>query len=122
MAMSLREKQALFARLLGEFLVWVHSHPGWELTLGEAYVDDRRTELIHMPGSLHRFRLAIDINLFVGGVYIAGEHPVWLELGKYWESLHPLTRWGGNWDKDDKPVEPGEGDFNHYSVSHWGKA
>jgi hypothetical protein len=108
--MSLGDKQRLFTRLLGVFLNWVHSHPGWELTLGEGYDDDFTG---HMPGSLHYVKLAQDLNLFVDKYYVSTEHPVWDQLGAYWKSLHPLCRWGGDFASKD---------YNHISIAHDGKA
>lgn len=61
-------------------------------------------------GSLHEKRLAIDLNLFKDGVYqmnTTAHEP----LGAYWESLHPLCRWGGRFTSPDG---------NHYSIEHEG--
>ena len=111
MEMTLRQKQSTFVWALGELIIYAHEK-GYELTLGEGHVDVRRQERLHMPGTLHRLRLAQDLNLFVNGRWIAdGDHPVWEELGKFWESLHPLARWGGRF-----------GDANHFSFEHGGKA
>lgn len=82
---------------------------GHELTLGEGYVSSGKG---HMAGSLHYIRLAQDLNLFVGGKYITGAHPVWDQLGKYWLSLDPLCAWGGNFSSKD---------YNHVSLAHGGK-
>ena len=61
--------------------------------------------------SLHIDRLAVDVNLFKDGRYIAdGSSPEWAEVGKLWESLHELARWGGRW-----------GDGNHLSLEHEGR-
>ena len=108
--MTLKEKQVRFSQLLGVLLVWVYSHPGWELTLGEGQVDSKTG---HMVGSLHYIRLAQDLNLFVGGQYITGQHPVWDAIGAFWVSLDPLCRWGGNFASRD---------YNHISLEHGGKA
>lgn len=60
--------------------------------------------------SLHRIRLAGDYGLFT----LAGEYLVrndeYQELGRYFESLHPLAYWGGRF-----------GDGNHLSVRHQGR-
>jgi hypothetical protein len=61
--------------------------------------------------SLHGDRLAQDVNLFHHGVYIEdGDSPQWHEVGKLWEQLHPLARWGGRW-----------GDGNHLSLEFEGR-
>lgn len=60
--------------------------------------------------SAHTRRLALDLNLFINGVYqttTTAHEP----LGAYWESLHPLCRWGGRFTSPDG---------NHYSIEHEG--
>ena len=117
--MRLRAKQSLFVKLLADLLVYAHLG-GWEFTLGEAHViNPRKTRAgkkvvdgVHMKGSLHYQRLAIDLNLFVNGRYIrSSTHPAYVQLGTYWESLHPLCRWGGRFH-----------DANHFYITHAGKA
>jgi len=60
----------------------------------------------------HPKKLAIDIDLFKSKagfkVYLTKteDHR---KLGEFWESLHPLCRWGGRF-----------GDGNHYSIEHGG--
>lgn len=75
-----------------------------------------------MADSLHYSGLAQDWNLFVGGKYMDQDCPEWRAAGKKWEDLHPLTRWGGNWNKNGTPLEPGEGDLDHISLSWEGRA
>jgi hypothetical protein len=105
--MTLRQKQSLFVRLVGELIDFATSR-GWEFTFGDAARMDRQG---HMPNSLHYSRLAIDLNLFVNGRYIrSGENPAYLELGEFWESLDPLCAWGGRF-----------GDANHFSLHHGGR-
>lgn len=123
--MRLREKQSLFSRLLPRLLDFIHSHDGWETTLGDGHVE---RQVGHRVGSLHYYRLAQDINLFIDGKYIMdGKHPAWLEIGEFWEGLHDLCRWGGRFQTGYDPVEnfPLEftgKDSNHFSVTHDGKA
>lgn len=107
--MTLREKQSEFARLLGNLILFIFQHQGWEITMGEGHNDAR---IGHMKGSLHYVRLAQDLNLFVDGKYItSGSHPAWTVIGEYWETLSPLARWGGRFK-----------DANHFSLEHGGKA
>lgn len=111
-ARTLRERQSLFAMLVGELLVWIYDHPGWEVTFGEGSVNPLRREFFHMRNSLHRSRLALDMNLFVDGEWIAdGSHEVWSAIGMQWESMHELARWGGRFR-----------DANHISVTWQGRA
>ncbi len=124
--MTLRQKQSLFFKLIAEFLIWVHSHPGWETTLGEGFVYETRTaetttaagvivkDRVHKKNSNHYVGLAQDINFFVDGKWISdGGDPRWTELGAKWESLNPLCRWGGRFRDVDS---------NHFSLEHQGRA
>ena len=106
--MTLRQTQTLFVQLLGKLIDFTYSS-GYELTLGDGWRADGQG---HMKGSLHYIRLAQDLNLFVGGVYITSDHPAWHKLGTYWTSLHPLCRWGGNFTAKD---------YNHFSLTYGGK-
>lgn len=115
---TLRQKQSLFARLLAQLITWVYSHPGWELTFAEGYVGDTDArdgdyDGPHMKGGAHYKRLGQDINLFVDGKWITGAHPAWDEIGEKWKSLHPLCRWGGDFNARD---------WNHFSLFHEGRA
>lgn len=124
--MTLRQKQALFWRLLADLTLWVFAKPGHELTPGEGRIGATRiaedthgqrvvvTDRVHMPGSLHYLGLAQDLNLFIDGRWINdGGAPQWTEIGVKWESLHPLCRWGGRFASVDS---------NHFSLEHEGKA
>lgn len=106
--MSLLEKQWLFTECLGKLIAHTYSK-GWKLSLGDGYRPDQKG---HMKGSLHYSRLAQDLNLFVGGVWITKDHPAWHELGRFWLSLDPLCAWGGEFQSVD---------LNHFSVEHDGK-
>lgn len=78
---------------------------GYEVTLGDAYRDPRCP--YGHPHSLHRMRLAIDLNLFRDGIYLT-ETEDYRELGEYWESIG--GSWGGRFD-----------DGNHFSFEHEGR-
>ena len=91
---------------------------GYKFTLGDAYRDSRVhgdygiKESYAAAKSVHKLRLAIDLNLFVDGDYISdGNHSAYLELGELWESLDPMARWGGRFQS---------GDANHFSFEHEG--
>lgn len=101
--MKLREKQSLFVILVADLINYAYTQ-GYELTFGDAY---RYPDCPYgRKTSLHKSRLAIDLNLFKGGKYLTTteDHR---PLGEYWESLHPLCSWGGRFN-----------DGNHYSLRH----
>lgn len=113
--MTLRQKQSLFVRLVAKLIEYAYSN-GMELTFGEALRTPEQAKLnaatrIGIRDSLHIDRLAIDINLFVAGVYMDSTE-AHRRLGEYWESLHPSCRWGGRFRNPDG---------NHYSFSPDGR-
>jgi len=110
MNLSLREKQSLFMKMVGMLIAWAYDH-GYELTGGDLWSSPvYRTEsggCPHKANSLHFERLAIDLNLFRNGIFLAttADHR---PLGEYWESIG--GDWGGRY-----------GDGNHYSLAHNGR-
>ena len=112
--MKLGKKQELFAELFVEHCCWLILE-GYKIRFGDIFAREG-----HREDSNHYIKLAGDLNLFFGGIYLTktSDH---LESGLMWESRHELCRWGGNWDKDSHPGEPGENDGNHYSLIHRGR-
>ncbi len=113
--LSLREKQSLFASLLGKFLVWIYTHPEWEVTIGEVYRAPATAQAnaaagIGIAKSLHIVSLAVDLRFFVKDQYLTKSED-YKVLGDYWKTLHPLCRWGGDFKKPDG---------NHFSLEHNG--
>ena len=116
--MTLGDKQRLFTHYVGSLIIWLYDH-GYEATLGDAYRSPEQAALNAKPdangvvkgirNSLHCERLAIDLNLFKDGIYLTGTES-YRPMGEFWESLHPLARWGGRF-----------GDGNHFSFEHMGK-
>lgn len=111
--MTLREKQSLFVQLVAELLQYAEAQ-GYELTFGEAWRSPEEAarlaaKKIGIVRSLHCDRLAVDLNLFKGGIYLStnDDHR---PLGDWWEQLHTLCAWGGRF-----------GDGNHYSLRHGGR-
>lgn len=85
---------------------------GWEVTLGEAWRSEEEARRlaarrVGIRRSLHCDRLAIDLNLFVDGVWLQSTE-AHRELGEWWESVGGA--WGGRF-----------GDGNHYSLEHEGR-
>lgn len=60
------------------------------------YIYSQGNKGIGIKNSLHCQRLAIDLNLFDAQGKYCPDTPSYEPFGKYWESLHPLNRWGGN--------------------------
>lgn len=91
---------------------------GYELSFGEAFRTEEQ-QMLHVRSgrsrtmnSAHRERLAIDLNLFKDGKYLA-DGSLYRPLGQMWEALG--GRWGGRFG-----VEPSEygvktgWDANHF--------
>lgn len=111
---TIGQKQRRLVRMLGELIAWAYAN-GYELTLGDAYRDPRVHGPVGIragnsysaPSSLHKQRLAIDLNLFRDGKYLnrTEDHR---PLGEFWESIGGT--WGGRFN-----------DGNHYSIEHEGR-
>ena len=100
---NLRKKQSRFAVALAKLILWADEQ-GYEVTLGDAY---RHPDCPYgHPHSLHKKRLAIDLNLFRDDRYLrlTDDH---MPLGIKWEELG--GSWGGRF-----------ADGNHYSFGHGG--
>lgn len=101
--MALQPKQSRFAHMVA--LLILHAEQlEYQVTFGDAYRDLRTP--YGNPKSLHKMRLAVDLNLFKDNKYLTGteDHQ---PLGEYWESIG--GSWGGRFD-----------DPNHYSLRHEG--
>ena len=111
--MTLRQLQSEFAALVPR-LIDKAIALGFDVTLGDAYRDPRVFGAVGVkagyghPSSGHKKRLAIDLNLFKGGQFLA-DTEAHRELGEWWEKQHPQARWGGRFK-----------DGNHYSFEHEG--
>ena len=119
--MTLGDKQRLFSKLMGEFIVWCYDND-YEITFGEferpGWVADIYAEQGKgIRNTLHRLRLAADINLFLD-ITEGGDEDIYQKdseayrpLGEKWESMHPLCCWGGRFTRKDG---------NHFSLEHLG--
>lgn len=110
--MSLGEKQRWFTNLVAQLIEWCYRQ-GYELTFGEAYRTPEQAALNAQNGtgianSLHTLRLAVDLNLFIDGVYQTTTE-AYRPMGEFWESLG--GSWGGRFSKPDG---------NHFSLEHEG--
>jgi hypothetical protein len=108
---SLRQKQSRFASMIPSLINKAISL-GYEVTLGDAYRDPRvfgqlgESKGYGNANSGHKNRLAIDLNLFKDGIFMAATESH-RELGEWWESQG--GSWGGRFN-----------DGNHYSLEHNG--
>lgn len=118
--MQLSEKQRKFPLMVAELIGFAYGK-GFELTFGEAYRTEEQQRIYFESGktktlgSKHRDRLAIDFNLFEGGVYITdGER--YRPLGERWEALG--GRWGGRFGVEASKYGKEVGwDANHFELT-----
>lgn len=109
--MSLQKKQAKFAQMVARLIDQAFAM-GYEVTIGDAYRDPRVFGAVGVrqgyghPKSAHKYRLAIDLNLFKDGAFLQSSEDH-RPLGEWWESQGGT--WGGRFD-----------DGNHYSLEHDG--
>lgn len=123
---SVREKQALFMWCLGQLITHAYFSlnvelAGKELLRTPAQAATNAKSGAGIKNSLHLLGLAIDIALFDDTTGPNGNPDgipdyqtatrAYEMLGVYWESLHPLCRWGGRFTKADG---------NHFSITHGG--
>lgn len=110
--MKLSERQRAFTRMIADLIQFAYES-GYELTFGDAYRDPRlHGEFGVKKGygasrSVHKVRLAIDLNLWVNGEYITNsDNQAWYDLHEYWESLGGAKRVPN--------------DANHFSMEYQG--
>lgn len=111
--MTLGQAQRTFMKCLQMLLQKIHAD-GYEVSGDWLYRPHEIAEQYAREGkgianSNHTIRLAIDLNLFREGVWKtqSEDHE---QFGEYWETVHPLARWGGRF-----------GDGNHYSFEWEGR-
>ena len=114
--MTLIQKQSIFAQNIAHLILWIHKQEGYFCTLGEAHRPLWVAEQYQRNGtgsinSNHIIRLAMDLMIFLGGVYLKQTED-YAFAGEYWKSLHPYNRWGGDFDKPDG---------NHFSMEYEGR-
>ena len=112
--MTLGQKQRLFAKMVARLIDKAHDL-GYEVSLGDAYRDPRvhghmgEKKSYSSANSVHKERLAIDLNLFKDGKYLTSSEDH-RSIGEWWEKQHESARWGGRFN-----------DGNHYSFEHQGR-
>jgi hypothetical protein len=110
---KLSTKQQRFTTMLGHFLCWIASHPGWGVTMGEGHrpgwvAQEYARQGKGIVNSNHCRRLAVDLMFFRNGTYQT-DPAAYLPLGEYWESLGGA--WGGRFPNRDAV---------HFSLEHNG--
>jgi len=107
--MKLSEKQGVFLLNVSKLIQFANDR-GWWLTGGELLRTKEQQEIYFNEGksktmnSKHLSRLAIDLNLFVYGVYQTDKE-AYKPLAEYWKTLHPDNRAGYDWGWDANHFE-----------------
>jgi len=107
--MSILDKQVTFLLNVSKLIQWA-SNNGYQLTGGELYRTEEQQKIYLKTGlskvlrSQHQVRLAIDLNLFIGGEFIIDKEK-YKPLADHWKTLHPLNRCGYDWGWDANHFE-----------------
>jgi len=75
MGETLRQKQSRFVEMVARLIRHAYNE-GYELTFGDAYRDPRCPYGSEV--SLHKKRLAVDLNLFKDGKYLSSTEAHWV--------------------------------------------
>ncbi len=86
--MSIAKKQQRFSQLVARLILHADIL-GYDVTFGDAYRDERCG--YGHPKSLHRWRLAIDLNLFKDGIYLT-DWAAHEALHDYWDTIGGAPR------------------------------
>ena len=120
--MSLSKTQQDFTYDIMKLIEYAYS-TGYQLTFGDAYRSPKAFGNQGQKGpygrdrSAHKYRLAVDFNLFQDGLYLTGSND-YKPLGEYWKTLAEDNVWGGDFlDKNGKSR-----DGNHFSKRYRGIA
>ncbi len=107
---SINDDQSLFLQDVAKLILFAHTQKGVMLTGGELYRTAEQQAIYLAKGltkvklSQHQKRLAIDLNLFIDGVY-QSEKEAYKFLSDYWKSLSPKNRSGYDWGWDANHFE-----------------
>ena len=124
----MKEKQFIFIQNLAKLITWAFEN-GYQLTIGEA-LRTQDQQMLYFEGlsvvkiggnthlakttrktqtlaSKHLDKLAIDLNVFINGVYRTDKES-YKELAEYWKSLHPENVAGYDWGWDANHFQMGK--------------
>ena len=116
---TLAQAQHLFLLNVARLINYAHSL-GLTLSAGEMYRTAEQQALYKKRGltraahSRHQDRLAFDLMIFQNGIY-QRQAGAYAPLGLYWQGLHPLNRWGGDWNGNQQTDEAFV-DANHFEM------
>jgi len=92
--MSLGRTQEDFTYALGKLIVWAYEEQEVRLRTGDMFRDPRahgkwgEKKGYGTANSVHKQKLACDLNLFINGEWITdSQHPTWKTLHGHWETL-----------------------------------
>lgn len=114
--MTLHDAQALHVKLIASLIKFTYNS-GYELTWGEAYrtTEQAQWDVAHKTGilmSVHCDRLAVDLQLFKGGVYLTDPNE-YKFMADYWQALDPSCRAGYYFTTRDA---------DHFSITWQGRS
>lgn len=112
--MNLNSKQAAFTRNVAQLLTYAFQ-TDQPVILAEAYRTPEQARIYAEQGkgiinSAHCKKLAVDLFRFKGNT-VSWSRDDYADLGRFWKSLHPLNRWGGDFKTRD---------CVHFSMYHKG--
>lgn len=114
---SLSARQQRFAKLTVKLYLEIERR-GYGWSYGDAFRDPRVfgeqgvQKGYGKASSAHKNKLAVDVNLFLNGVYLK-DTEAHRQFGEHWCTLDPDCRWGGHFS---------DADGNHYSMIYKGVA
>jgi len=104
----LSDKQARHVKFTALLILYIYER-GYTAAWSFAKRCDECT--VGKDKSLHKIKLAIDLDLFKDGKYLTKTKDYEF-AGVFWESLDPSCEWGGSDGRDDGC---------HFSISHNGR-
>ena len=102
--MGLNKKQVLFTKLQAQFQCWCFDQ-GISIIEAESFRTPEQAKLYAERGigivkSTHTKKLARDLFRYVNGT-ISWDRKHYEKMGEKWKTMHPLARWGGDFENRD---------------------